>query len=102
MPKTIHYRHPRLGYHACGMGDIHKVKMTDRLEEVTCKRCQNTVTGSIGRPKGYTPSGNAPMVKFTCSVFMSEELLEWYKQQPDRAALLRRLLEAERERQTQE
>lgn len=53
MSKTVHYRHPKFGYHACGMGDRHLVLMTDNPEEVTCKRCKSTVTGQAngGRPR---------------------------------------------------
>lgn len=45
MARKIHYKHPILNYHACGMGDPLFLKMTGDLSKVNCKRCLTTVTG---------------------------------------------------------
>lgn len=51
MSKTVHYKHPVLGYHACGMGDRRLVLLSSSLSQVTCKRCLTTVTAKR-RKKG--------------------------------------------------
>lgn len=53
--KTIHYKHPKLGYHACGMGDPLTIQISEDINKVTCKRCQDTITGrkNASSPEGY-------------------------------------------------
>lgn len=58
MPKhKIHYQHPTLNYHACGMGDAALIEMTDDIDKVTCQRCLGTVTGKkrSNRQQGDEP-----------------------------------------------
>jgi azurin len=42
---TIHFVHPVLKYHACGMGENWKIEKTLDMTQVTCKRCLSTATG---------------------------------------------------------
>jgi hypothetical protein len=74
---NIHLRHPKLGYHACGLGDPASVIMTEDLDNVTCQRCLQSVTAKKRLP-GRPPTGKA---KTSITVRLPPELLTWIDSQ---------------------
>jgi hypothetical protein len=84
--KAIHYRHPVLGYHSCGMGDPRTVKMTDNAEDVTCQRCLSTITG---QKNGGRPVSKDSMVKGRAAWSMDAEEWDWLNAQASKAETLR-------------
>jgi hypothetical protein len=74
-PKSIHYKHPLLGYHACGMGDRATAQLTDNIEDVTCRRCLETKTGQKRGPKFKDPK-NRPRQRYAFR--LDPNLAGWY------------------------
>jgi len=86
MPKAIHYKHPVLGYHSCGMGDHRTVAMTENIKDVTCKRCLGTITG---QKNGGRPINESSMVKNRAAWSMPAEDWEWLNSQPNKSETIR-------------
>lgn len=87
MPKTIHYKHPKLGYHACGMGDPLAIQMSEDINEVTCKRCQDTITGrkNASSPEGHpnltrAGKGRPPVENVRINVHVKLETRQYLEQ----------------------
>ena len=63
----IHYLHPVLGHHACGMARSYS-EATNDISKVTCGACLNTITGKNrgGRPP-KNPDGAIRKIAFSIS-----------------------------------
>lgn len=86
MKKAIHYKHPVLGYHACGMGNRLTVTMTEAIADVTCQRCLGTITG---QKNGGRPVSSGSMIKNRAAWSMSDDDWEWLNRQPNKSETLR-------------
>ena len=86
MKKVIHYRHPVMGYHACGMGNQLTVAMTEAISNVTCRRCLGTITG---QKNGGRPVSSDSMIKSRAAWSMSADDWEWLNRQQNKSETLR-------------
>lgn len=80
----IHYHHPTLGYHACGMGDAALIQMTDDINQVTCQRCLGTVTG---KRRSNRQQGDEP--KQERKIKISAELIRLWDQRATKDGVTR-------------
>lgn len=77
MTKTIHYQHPVLNYHACGMGDSLAVQLTSDISQVTCKRCLGTIAGQKRSPGRPSENKQKKSVSFDPDVWEKVKDMRW-------------------------
>ncbi|WP_144427394.1 hypothetical protein [Nostoc piscinale] len=87
MPK-IHYKHPQLGYHACGVRINSLSKSSSDIKQVNCQKCLETVTGKRRSP-GKPVTGKA---KIKVTIRLPQELVDWIDKQGDRTSVITSIL----------